>query len=839
MARGRDKTALDRAKDLHKAHQNSASESLLLDAYVARIRSLSRQNLHLEAKSLLDLVRQRYPSAEARLAEAADSAAARAGEFDGLLRSLADPGVLPERRAFIERLIEQNLCDLPALAESSALPPDHPLPSAAAALQKAFTAVTSGPVAEETLALTEVPHRSPLAPWKLLIRAIGCFYRGDDEACRRYLDAIKAGSAPELLAPAIRRMLDGGVPEPAAPAAMHHLISEVTGGNSILKRSFEQLDKSFADSSESRIVESIRTAIRECSTCAPDLVTRLRQHICVRAATEDLDTGRVTSAAGGPPAEDAYFYRLLARTLETSGDRDDIVRACKVWNDFRTAALQERWFRPNGTEVAALYLHMAALLRRLPPGFLDMMRFPKAKKARADDLYCLQPDKLYERACALDPHSDAFAQWFAWAEDTSFWQGQQIAQAWHKAVPDDIEPLLHLVKMSERTGAFHTALGHLDEAERIDSLHTVVRSARLRLLAREAMSQLQRKNPALAAETLDKLAALPEAQQGDRPALIAAMRYVMFAVAGDSSRAAVHRESTESLLGSRLAASILISGIAAGCRRAKFGKLPPLGTFAAAERTGLPAAIARAAVLGREVRLEWRLPGSWLSEAVQHFPTAAHSLDGARLHALAEAALRSGNTGLAYLVSAAGLERGGADEPAFLLLRARALPPRDALRRVICAAAAAELARHIRNVDVAGQALDFIRGELKTAAPPMSRTDAESVLGKEKRAQNPPKANDRGPDYSDFTLQQCDCPGCRRARGEDVEDEEEEEEEEDSDFEEIFDEVPVPREIPPQIARVLFEEATQAAKRGESIEEMIARLMGRPAPRRRKKGRRI
>src|SRR5687767_11093194 len=124
---GKEKTALDRAKDLHKTYHDAASESLLLDAYLARIQALSRQNLHLEAKALLDLVRERYPAATARLAEAADSAAARSGELDQILRPLADPALPADRRASLERLVEENVFDLSVIAESNALPPDHAL----------------------------------------------------------------------------------------------------------------------------------------------------------------------------------------------------------------------------------------------------------------------------------------------------------------------------------------------------------------------------------------------------------------------------------------------------------------------------------------------------------------------------------------------------------------------------------------------------------------------------------------------------------------------------------------------------------------------------------------
>src|SRR5688572_17668826 len=211
---GKEKTALDRAKDLHKACHDAASEALLIDAYVARIQALSRQNLHLEAKALLDLVRERFPAAAVRLETASHSAAARSGDLDPLLRTLADPAVPAERRAEIETLLAQNVLDVSVIASSEALPAGHPLREAAAAVEQAFTAVTTGPVTDEQIALPEVSRRSPLAPWKLLIRAIAAMHRNDDAACRQYLDAIDPVSAPARLIRVLRQITADNEKEP-------------------------------------------------------------------------------------------------------------------------------------------------------------------------------------------------------------------------------------------------------------------------------------------------------------------------------------------------------------------------------------------------------------------------------------------------------------------------------------------------------------------------------------------------------------------------------------------------------------------------------------------------
>src|SRR5580693_3677024 len=89
LAHGKSKTALDRAKDLHKTLGSAASEAVLIDAYACRIQALLDQNLALEAKSLLDLVRARYPAAKARLDALRATSAARAGVLDELLAPLA------------------------------------------------------------------------------------------------------------------------------------------------------------------------------------------------------------------------------------------------------------------------------------------------------------------------------------------------------------------------------------------------------------------------------------------------------------------------------------------------------------------------------------------------------------------------------------------------------------------------------------------------------------------------------------------------------------------------------------------------------------------------------
>ena len=74
------------------------------------------------------------------------------------------------------------------------------------ALVAALDAVTRGPVAAESVALPEISRQSPLAPWKMLIRAIQAFYGNEDALCEKYLAAVEPAAAAERLVPAIRAM---------------------------------------------------------------------------------------------------------------------------------------------------------------------------------------------------------------------------------------------------------------------------------------------------------------------------------------------------------------------------------------------------------------------------------------------------------------------------------------------------------------------------------------------------------------------------------------------------------------------------------------------------------
>ncbi|HTQ86774.1 MAG TPA: hypothetical protein VMI93_11225 [Candidatus Solibacter sp.] len=845
IANGKYKTALDQAKDNHKKQSTAASEALLLDAYAARIQSLLAQNLLREAQALMDLVCERFPAGRGRLESIGASVAARTNTLDDLLRPLNDPQLSPEHREAIEQAVRKEIFDLSALAACPVLPPEHPLRQAASSLDRAFRMVTTGAVDEEATRLPEVSRRSPLAPWKLLVRAIAAYYRGDLEACREQLDAIPADSAPARLVPAMRAMLGAQSSSPLSPAAKA-LVQQSGGDPAALRRALEALDRAWTGDSPRTVLSAARTAVQACRETAPGLLDRLKQHISVRCAVAGFDRGPVVQALGGATRHDAHFQRLLARAYEETGDLEDIPGACSAWEEFRQAAIKEGWFPPDGTEVATLYLHMASLACKIPPHLRDVLSGGMVpKKGSREAVYFLWPEALYQRACALDPHTEAFSEWLDRArEDSGQAPAERVAEQWHAACPTDLEPVLFLMEGAAARKAFPTALKYLAQAEQIDGVHPQVRRARLRLMAGGILRHIQQKKPHLAIAKLDALAALPEAHQGDRPAFLAALRFLIHVLRADMQEMDAAQAETERLLAGRVPAKLLIFGLAMAAKQLSPVVLDSPGMLTPPQRAAIPAALARVVALAKDMNsASIKIPQSYIDSAAQQLAGNSASLDTAQIQVLAEAGVNADHCNLAYTASAAGLQRGGASEARFLLLRARGLPERQFRRRALCAAAVVQIARQNRDTELLEKAANLLRGPLRSAELELTPAQAAEVLRKEKAEPEFLARSGEGPDYRDILKEKlCNCPECRRARGEapdsfagEVEDEFEDE----PDLDKLFAGMPLPPDMPKDVAAMILEETRQAVERGESLESLMSRLFGPGASRRsEKKGRR-
>jgi hypothetical protein len=211
------------------------------------------------------------------------------------------------------------------------------------------------------------------------------------------------------------------------------------------------------------------------------------------------------------------------------------------------------------------------------------------------------------------------------------------------------------------------------------------------------------------------------------------------------------------------------------------------------------------------------------------FRGASDTLDIHHIRLLGELGIASEHPKLAWAASEAGLKRGGPLEAHFMLLRAQAIPPGDGQRYLALAAAAVELGRFHRDTNVVDQALQIVRNPFQGKTISFTIDQAREVVRREMASPAFPNPRNPGPDYSDlFPAQLCQCPECRRERGEPfsyLDEEDDDPEFMEDEFDGILNES-IPEGMPPEIAQALLEIVKEASATGESPEKIMARLIG-------------
>ncbi|MHB8301763.1 MAG: hypothetical protein ACYDC6_02830 [Acidobacteriaceae bacterium] len=850
------KSAVEIAKNLHKSCGTAESEALLLDAYRCRMWDLLKLGMAIEAKALLKMVCERFSASRPQWEDLKREIAVDEGRLDEVVGPLQDPSLPMEVRGRIEATLRQRVHDLSALAVVTSLPPEHPLREGAAALAAALQAVTTGPVEDAILALPEVSRRSPLASWKALMRAISCFYRKEDEACKQWLHAIADDSVPARAVPALESML--GRNAARLSVAEQRLIAAVGVRRSGLRPALATLEKAFAAKKQRPILEAARAAVAACDRANADLYERLRQHITIRCLALGISRSTARSAIG-VPREDAYFFRLLATSLERSGDVYRRVEAVTLWEDFRREAIRGKWFVSGGLEDGVLSLHMAEMIARTHPEVIEEMRdaaIVRMKRSEGGLAYedLLSPEALYKRACHADPNPDAFQMWLQWTEKHRTWKvADNVAELWLRTDAKNIRPLLYLMDSTEKRGAYKKSLKYLEDAEDLDRLNPDVRRAKLRLLLAAAMRHLRQRKTNLAMTEIERMAALPEGREEAVAALVAALRRTCADLDRDIGAMRAQEEKLLELLGGIVPVFVLITGLRKAGNLDSSKELPPLNVadLPAAE---LLAGITRACALGDWVGLPLHLPHGWERPLIDALVKASHTLDTAQLLVLGEAALRSQAVELAYAVSAAGLATGAADAR-FLFLRGRSLPQWASERREGCFSAALELARRERNTELAGKVLDQLGGQRKhmfgsyafidtpnTASRPMPAELLQQTLEEERKEKSFPfTGRSRPPRYASNLAPSPTYPGNSSRRGGAVDFFDDEDDFDEDDDEDDFDDGPFADfENAERLLKILFGSLTpemkrqlkDAMERGEACDTATARIIGDAAGKR-------
>jgi hypothetical protein len=763
LAQGKCKLAVELAKEHHKRTSTPDSQRLLVRVYMSRIDQFYSKGMPKEAQALLELVQQRFPNERHQMAGLEIRAAAAAGRLHDLLRPLALEQTSSEVRSLIEQTIARSVTDLAALAACDALPQAHPLRTGAAAIWNAFVAVTAGPVDAAAIDLPEISRRSPLAAWKMLIRAISLFYLREDDACRRALDAIPTDSAIAPLAAELRSAVDGK--KPAAGIASV-FFSRVLAEDEPLREAMDKIELSHNAADMRRLLTGVREALRACSVSRPELLEQLKVRIVTQAMAFGAPIDEVLHLVG-TVRKDASFWRLFARATQSS---EAASQAALGWGRFLRHGVAEGMFTESSAEAEAIWLRIAQVLSSMSlteledeaqrmvthraitgqydrqPAEIAALR-PESDAAAVQQI--LGPGMPYQHAVKIRPDGQTFAKWWDWSGRVKMpdKQREDIAVRWSQSRPADVQPLLYLSTLAEERSAFSMAIKRLAQAEAIDPLNQQVRRARVRLMLAITWRHFADRKAHLVEKDCADLAALAGMTEGDRAAVLESIRGAMYRLRGDSAAEAASFQAVLERMGP-FAGTALFGSIAKAARQARddAGVLIPDQSQA----VEVAQAMARLVVLGEDLRLKLFLPAAWSSPIATLLGARPCPLSHPQLLAIGRGAILDSDMQLAYLASSAGLSR--VDSPAttarFLLLRARSLKQYWQVDRLTqCLRAALELARQAHDEELIAEVFSLIDADAVMRQKMAATRDGQGltpdvlrlVVEKEREAQTMPK----------------------------------------------------------------------------------------------------
>ncbi|NOT56136.1 MAG: hypothetical protein HOP18_16170 [Deltaproteobacteria bacterium] len=723
LAAGKTHDAVEAAKQLLKNAPGPEAEALVVKAYQARLQALIASGLQKEAQALGRLVIERFPAHRNMIQGLLRHSELLAENFQKLLTDLlASEG---ERRRELEALLTRRLIDPGILVRSTVLPEEHPFKRAAAIVSELFTAVTTGPLPEGALLpLNDIPRQSPLAPWKLLIRAFDAFYRRNDEAALANLAGIAPDAGPAPLVSVLRRLMGAtpaGVPnETSLSLAVTTVMNRVRGDRSVIQAHLTQLSRALGAHQEKQALGAVQALI-PLFRAAPlmqwrtFLVTLLYHWHKHGLQPEGLFRLFPTNQS------DPDILRLVALTLERVAWEE----ALDWWANYVAVAQQKGVLAKQGPDIARVWLRMASLFPADPLEVLDVFDAESEEDLREQIRSGELPahadrETLLKHAHTADPSTRTFqalvAHYDQWGDSK---RAEAEAEAWRQASPQELDPLLHLIRAAERRGASRKALDLLAQAETLNRLHPDVRQSRFRLLLASAERRMREGKVNLALEDLEQLAQEPRAAEGEVKAYLFALSWAAALKSKNSDGATRLEQGFRSMIANSVLADLVTDSLTESVKV----KFPPQASTPSPEEAidGL----VRAYALFQSVDRSLPIPDmKVLTQIEKHLSHASLT----QLHALCQSGMLMGRPTLTYLAAGHGLTQEGPLQHRFLLARGQTLIGSQGFQQQTrarrCLQAARVLAGRARDLDAvreASQALESLPSELgllSTLLPP-------------------------------------------------------------------------------------------------------------------------
>jgi hypothetical protein len=488
IAKERYKDAVKQAKLCYKDQATPENHELLERAYFLRARQLLQQGMRSSAVEVAQ-----------HLLDFGVTGSDSPTELVRLLASLGfeKPALSIQERLGIPGLKEQVS---QAVADQLVLHPERAgsaspeLVRDAGVVRKAMEALQSGDEAGAMGSLRDLPRSSPLSEWKLFLRGLAAFERGDDGESQANWDRLESGRAAAAIAGRLRRMsADAAGPSGASLETAEKLAF----GEPILERvrrlgtlvAGHEWDKAFP------LLGSLRQSLHRVD---PKLAERLTNVLLgsIIKAVQDMDWHEAHSLVtkfcrvAQPLAIDPHWNRLWAMIWD--GPHADPGGAIHYWTDYLEDLGKVPSLGPDELKLARalVWNHVAGLHREevddladeddLPP-FLrrgarrgrksarESKELAAAKKsvvAALEKSLKLAPEHLHTYRLLVDVHHD-------WEDDKGL---DAAAQRLLAKFPEDVETLQLLARHHFRRKDPRAALPYILPARRLKPLDDSLRS---------------------------------------------------------------------------------------------------------------------------------------------------------------------------------------------------------------------------------------------------------------------------------------------------------------------------------------------------------------------------
>ncbi len=711
LAAGDTRGAVEAAKVLVREEPGEAAEALAVRAYGERVRMLIAEGLGREAAAIAAILRERFPSHLSQWTGLLEDARLAAGDFDWILSELGTAS--EERRAAIEERLTAWITDPSAIASASSLDADDPLAREARIVAESFEIVTSRLAEpEEMAALGEVRRRSPLASWKLLVRAIDAFHRNEDERVAANVTAIDPRS-PAARAGEVLSELTTGKKMTRRSGLAERLIDRISGGRATIAAQIRSIEAASDDDDRKRLREEMRTLNRSFDQLSPYAREQVRMALLpvlgVHFSAEQF------SSLFRIDEHDPAMPRYAALLMEASG----MLVAADLWMAYADQLLEQKKIEP--WQAAEIYLHVLSLDREDDDVFVCRDPSHGHPIPELDDA----PDtsKIVEKIFASRPSPAVLSRVAPHLDRLNSSKLRRVLTAWRKADPDASEPVVRLLRLAEKEERYDEGLLLLKKSGKLKTIDPEYSRLRLRLSLRKAEQLLASKKASAASELIAEIAERTGDLNEDATTYLMALQWV--AAPPWSAADLLSRLSERGVPGEVVLAEVT------GALGMQFA-LPTTNPSPHELLEGVRRGIALLRSIGSPIR-----HCGWILErTVSHLGEA----NEAQLLPIGRIGLLLGMTELAWIATSLGLATKGTSLHRFLLLRVEILIRiRAEWNRIASVLAAARtLAHRLQDGEAIARAEeinhDFGYGRLDLS---LDQDEISSIVERERAAEVP------------------------------------------------------------------------------------------------------